>query len=82
MNGLVANSCVDRFVQGSEPMQVDPFKTTLNEHHGAFRNHLGMLVHTLTEDGVGILAYEYNGDRSLWLCWKENGSIYLEDRPN
>lgn len=82
MNGLVANARVDLYARGSEPKQIDPLKTTLNQHHGAFRNHLGMLVHTVTEEGVGVLAYECNGDRSLWLCWMENGSIYLEDKPN
>ena len=62
-------------------MKTDPHKTTLNEHLNAKLNRdAGVVVHDSIEGELSLL-YDAT-DNTVWLCWKENGSIYFEDNPN
>ena len=62
--------------------EIDPNKTTLNEFLGAYHNQLGHLVSpTRTIDGHELGILTQGPGEPNFLCWKENGSIYLEDKP-
>ena len=61
-------------------MKTDPNKTTLKEYLNARLNRdAGVVVHDSIEGELSLL-YDA-ADNTVWLCWKENGSIYMEDNP-
>lgn len=62
-------------------MEIDPNKTTLNVYLNAQHNpNSGVVIHDEADGDISLLS---NGcDGSLWFCWTENGSIYLEDKPD
>ena len=59
----------------------DPAKTLLNRHLNSSHNmNLDCIEHDETDLEVTLLKSTHHNDpHTHWLCWKKNGSIYLED---